>query len=79
VQIASYTEDPTVRAVLQWRADSATLYQLQPVLERLRLVPDQPCQWGMIPYACEREGRGMCPPCIIRDIRAALFGEEEIA
>jgi hypothetical protein len=77
MQVASFTEDPTVKAVLQWRSDSAALHQLKPVLERLRLVPDQPCQWGMLPYSCAE--RGLCPPCIIRDVRAALFGEEEVA
>ena len=76
MQVQSYAQDPTVTAVLQWRSDSATLAQLKPVLERLRLVSDQPCQFGLIPYSCARERGELCHPCIIRDVRAALFGEE---
>lgn len=77
MQIQHFDQDPTVLAVLRWRADSATLAQLQPVLERLRTIPDRGCLSGAVPYSCAREHVGLCGPCVIRDIRAALFGDLE--
>lgn len=74
MQVQHYADDPTITAVLRWRSDSATLALLRPTLERFRLVVDQPCQFGAEPYSCAREGRDLCQPCIIRDIRATLEG-----
>lgn len=68
-------EDDPIRAVWAWRADSQTLSRIRPVMERLQMIPDQPCVMGLVPYACLTENQ-MCIPCALRDIRAALFGEQ---
>lgn len=70
--------DDPIRAVWQWRADSMTLARLQPVLERLSVIEDQPCRMGNVPYTCARTAHEqLCAPCAVRDVRAALFGERE--
>lgn len=71
-------EDDPIRAVWAWRADSQTLARLKPVLERMRTVPDLPCMVGREDFSCQAVlNGGLCPACVLRDIKAALFGSGE--
>jgi len=63
--------DPLYQAWI-WRQDSALLFRLRPILERLRYVPDQPCVLGQT-YSCQVNGQ-TCSPCAIRQIKIELFG-----
>lgn len=76
--LLNIAEDDPIRAVWAWRNDSQTLARLRPVLERMRTVPDLPCMVGKEPFDCMGLlNGGLCPSCVIRDIKIALFGAEQ--
>jgi hypothetical protein len=67
-------EDPIYQTWI-WRQDSALLFRLRPILERLQYVANQPCVLGET-FSCQVNGQ-TCSPCAVRQIKTELFGEEK--
>ena len=64
VVITTTVEDP-VFTIWRWKQDSARLFVLQPVLDLVMEIPEQPCVLGER-YACRPQS---CSPCAIYEIQ----------